>query len=221
MSRQIICAALVALLTTVAHAQSIESQGTEVLYVTDQLRLSLYSQADSQSSVIQLLSSGDKLNVEEIAGPYAKVTSPTGKQGWVKRGFLVSDPTSNLLLKQVTKDNELLKEELDKLKNSKIVLDQYEADMDDMSAKITGLEQENAGAEQKITELEQTIQQNFIEEQKLREGKPALESILKIAQIYWQYIALALLIILLIGYLLGTKITEASVKRKFQGIKVW
>jgi len=221
MSRQIICAALAALLTTMANAQSIESQGTEIMYVTDQLRLSLYAQADSQSSVIELLSSGDKLEIEEVAGPYAKVTSPEGNRGWVKRGFLVSDPTSNLLLEQATSDNELLKEELGKLKNSKIVLDQYESDMDDMSAKITGLEQQKAGAEQKITELEQTAQQKLIEEQKLREGKPALESLLKIAQVYWHYIALTLVLILLIGYLLGTKITEASIKRKFQGIKVW
>ena len=221
MSRQIICAALLAFLTTVTNAQNIESQGAEILYVTDQLRLSLYAQPDSESNVIELLSSGDKLMVEEIAGPYAKVTSPDGNLGWVKRGFLVSDPTSNLLLEQVSKENELLKEELGKLNNSKVVLDQYEADMDDMSARITGLEQEKVGAEQKISELEQAIEQKRLDEQKSREGKPALESIIKMARIYWLYIALALLVVLLIGYLLGTKITEASVRRKFQGIKVW
>ena len=217
MIRQTISAALVALLMTAAQAQNIESIGTEVLYVTDQLRLSLYAQADSQSNVIQLLSSGDKLVVEEIAGPYAKVTTPSGNSGWVKRGFLVSNPTSNLLLKEALQDNALQKEKLEKLNNSKIVIDQYEADMDKMNSKIELLEREKETAEEMVASLKQEIQ---IEMEK-QKNKPALLTLINIGEVYWQYIGLLTLLIVLLSYLIGRKVTETRIKRKFHGIKVW
>ena len=217
MIRQFFCATLVALLISVAQAQTIESEGTDVRYVTDQLRLSLYAQADSQSNVVQLLSSGDKLIVKEVAGPYAKVTTSAGKIGWVKRGFLVSDPTSNILLKEVSQDNALLKEELEKLNTSKIVLDQYEVDMDEMSAKIDVLEQYKNTADEMIASLKQEIQMELEKEK----SKPALPALIKIGKAYWQYIALLALLIILLSYQIGRKVTEANIKRKFQGIKVW
>ena len=217
MIRQFFCATLVALLISVAQAQTIESEGTDVRYVTDQLRLSLYAQADSQSNVVQLLSSGDKLIVKEVAGPYAKVTTSAGKIGWVKRGFLVSDPTSNILLKEVSQDNALLKEELEKLNTSKIVLDQYEVDMDEMSAKIDVLEQYKNTADEMIASLKQEIQIELEKEK----SKPALPALIKIGKAYWQYIALLALLIILLSYQIGRKVTEANIKRKFQGIKVW
>ena len=68
--------------------------------LADQLRLSLYANPDAQSQVLKLLQSGDLLEIEEISGPYALVTAPGGTRGWVKRGFLVTKPTSNILLRQ-------------------------------------------------------------------------------------------------------------------------
>ena len=216
MNRKVFAIILAVILTNVAQAQDSDSE-TEERYVTDQLRLSLYEQADSQSKVIQLLGSGDRLIVQEIAGPYAKVTTPAGNRGWVKRGFLVSEPTAGLLLEEFEKKNELLKQELEKLNDSKVVLDQYEKDMDAMSDKIANLESEKQNAEQTIIDLEAAA------EEKLRREKarPALASLIKIGTVYWQYIALVILIIIFVGYFIGKQITEASVKKKFHGIKVW
>ena len=64
-------------------------------WVTDRLRLSLYTNADAQSQIIRYLSSGDLLQIEQISGAYAFVTAPDGTKGWVKRGFLVTEPTSH------------------------------------------------------------------------------------------------------------------------------
>jgi len=218
MIRQIICATFVALMVvSAAQAQSIESQGRDVQYVTDQLRLSLYAQADSQSNVIQLLSSGDKLIVAEVAGPYAKVTTAAGNIGWVKRGFLVTDPTANILLKEVSQDNELLKEELEKLNNSKIVLDQYETDMDEMSAKIELMSQDKVATDELIVSLKQKLQLEMEKDK----NKPVLPQLIKFGKAYWQYIGLLALVIILLSYLTGRKVTEANIKRKFHGIKVW
>ena len=216
MSRKIFASLLAVILISTVQAQESGSDA-QVRYVTDQLRLSLYEQADSQSNVIQLLGSGDKLVVEEIAGPYAKVKTPAGNRGWVKRGFLVSDPTASLLLAEFEQKNELLKQELEKLNDSKVVLDQYEKDMDAMSEKIAGLESEKQNAEQAIVALNETAEVKLRQEK----AKPALASLIKIGTVYWQYIGLAILFILIIGFIIGKQITEASVKKKFQGIKVW
>lgn len=216
MSRQIIYAGLVFLTSISAIAQQDDSEKT-VLYVTDQLRLSLYEQADAQSKVISYLSSGDRLVVEEVAGPYAKVTVPSGKRGWVKRGFLLSEPTANLLLKDMTETNNLLKKEMEKLNNSKVILNQYEKDMDAMGSKIEALEQQKISAEATINELEQAAEEKI----RAEKARPALASLKKIAISYWHYIALTVLSILLFGFLVGKSSAERAIKRKFQGIKVW
>ncbi len=214
MSRKIFASLLAVILVGAVQAQESD---TQVRYVTDQLRLSLYEQADSQSNVIQLLGSGDKLVIEEIAGPYAKVTTPAGNRGWVKRGFLVSEPTASLLLDDFEQKNELLQNELEKLNDSKVVLDQYEKDMDAMSEKLAGLESEKQDAVQTIVALNQAAEEKLRQEK----AKPALASLIKIGTIYWQYISLVILFILIIGFIIGKQITEASVKKKFHGIKGW
>ncbi len=219
MSKYLIFAVLVSLLPVSVNAQVIDDEKT-VLFVTDQLRLSLYEQADAQSKIILYLNSGDKLIVEEVAGPYARVESPSGKIGWVKRGFLLPNPTSNLLLAEATQAKELLKIELEKLNNSKVVLDQYESDMNDMSSQIENLKQEKQALEVTIASLKQAAEEKKQAEQ-VEKARPALLFLKKTAITYWQYIAALVAVVLLFGVLLGKSITQRAIKRKFHGIKVW
>ena len=204
------------LLPAVNYAQEEESEKT-ILYVTDMLRLSLYSRPDDSSNVLEYLNSGDRLVVEEAAGPYARVTIPSGKQGWVKRGFLLEEPTANIKLEQMTETNELLREELEKLNNSKVVLDQYEQDMDSMAQQIETLEQQKLAAEDTVTSLREAAEKREIAEKQ----SPQLALVKKIAINYWQYLGGAALIMLLVGFLIGKKSTESAIRRKFHGIKVW
>jgi SH3 domain protein len=154
---------LIILVTVIAgwipsvQAQSLDSIAADpdqvVMYVTDQLRLSLYEQADSSSRVIKLLSSGDRLVIHETAGPYAFVSISSDRKGWVKKGFLVSNPTSNILLAALKEKNEALDARLQKLSNSGIVVNQYEKDMDVMSADLIKSDNALIEAEQTITTL--------------------------------------------------------------------
>lgn len=204
------------LMSLPVNAQVEESEKT-VLYVTDQLRLSLYSEANERSNVLLYLTSGDRLVVEEVSGPYAKVTAPSGRLGWVKRGFLVSEPTAVTQLAAMIETNEVLKQELEKLNNSKIVIDQYEQDMDSMSAQIEALKIENEAAED-------TIKQLSIAAEELKQAEkqqPTLNVVKKIAIGYWQYLAGAAAFILILGFLFGKSITESAVRKKFHGVKVW
>ncbi len=194
-----------------------EEGSSDVRYITDQLRLSLYKKADSDSKVIETLGSGDKLTVEETEGRYAKVVTAAGNRGWVKSGYLVLEPTAGILVEDLEQKNDLLKLELERLNDSKVVIDQYETDMDSMSQTIEGLKAEKLLVEQTIAELEQQAQAKQREEQ----SQPALSALIKSGSVYWHYVAMAVLSLILIGILVGKRITETTIKKKFHGIKVW
>ena len=64
-----------------------ETDEVEMLYSIDELRLSLYVEADQKSKVYQYLTSGEKLKVMEKPGQYVLVVTKNGKKSWVKHGF--------------------------------------------------------------------------------------------------------------------------------------
>ncbi len=192
-------------------------------YVTDQLRLSLYANPDAQSQVLKLLQSGDLLEIEEISGPYALVTAPGGTRGWVKRGFLVTKPTSNLLLREEQEKTEALEAEIEKLSNSKVIIDQYEKDMDKLVDKIDELETSNQQANETITALRGEVDEKQRElERKLQDtAPPAHEALRDTFLLYWQFIVPLIILIVVLTFLVSKAIVEARIKSKFHGIKVW
>jgi len=225
---------MIALLTPLSlQAQEVEAEAVvseeeirDILYVTDRLRLSVYPQANSKSGSLQLLNSGDKLAILQISGNYALVITPNGKQGWVKRGFLVPEPTASLLLVEEKKKNAQLSEEIEKLGNSKLVIDQYEKDMDALTENIQALKIENDQASNTITELKQAAQ----EKTEIQAAKDALLDsnealpmmVLKTTAIsYWQYLVPIAVLFILAGFLIGKLFTESRIRRRFHGIKIW
>lgn len=192
------------------------------LYVTDQLRLSLYQQADAQSQILQYLSSGDLLIVEQLQGAYAFVTTPDGSRGWVKRGFLVSKPTATLLLSQEREKTAALEAEIEKLSNSKLVIDQYEKDMNALSEQMQSLQQEHESANETIESLQQEIEARQRElELRDQNRAPVFEVLWQTLQKYWQTIVPIVLGIILISFVISKAIVESRIKKKFHGIKIW
>ena len=203
-------------------AQEASDQDKDKLYITDQLRLSLYEKASSQSKVIKLLESGDLLVIDELSGAYAFVTAPGGVKGWVKRGFLVSTPTSNLLLRDEQQKTEQLTAEIEKLGNSKVVIAQYEQDMDKLVVKIDQLETEKQQATESIAELQQQVEARQREiDRRESDSTPALLVLQDTFSRYWQWIMPMIALIILLTFLASKAIVEARIKSKFHGIKIW
>jgi SH3 domain protein len=209
-------------------AQEIGNQDKDLLYVTDQLRLSLYEKASSQSRVIKLLSSGDQLAVEELSGAYALVTTPDGNKGWVKRGFLLTTPTASILLEQEQAKTRDLESEIEKLGNSKMVIDQYEKDMDLMTEKINNLMLKNERTAATVVALELELVQKQEMDDKLADLEPMEESeqppaeiLWQTALVYWKIIVPLLLGIMLFTFIVSKSIVETRIKNKFHGIKIW
>jgi len=206
--------------------EEVNGESRDIWYVTDQLRLSVYPQASDKSRSLQVLSSGDKLAIIQISGNYALVVTPNGKQGWVKRGFLVPEPTASLLLNQEKLENQVLNQEIEKLANSKMVIDQYEVDMDAMSENFLALEAKNEQFQQTIAELEQASQLKAGMEAAIAasfESNMALpiKALLTTAMTYWQYIIPLIVLFLLVGFLTGKWFIEARIRKRFHGIKIW
>jgi len=234
MTKKFLLVIMMVLLTPLAlQAQEAEAEAVvseeeirDILYVTDRLRLSVYPQADSKSGTLQLLNSGDKLSILQISGNYALAITPNGKQGWVKRGFLVSEPTATLLLVEEKKKNEQLSADIEKLGNSKLVIDQYEKDMDVLTENLQALKIENDQASNTITELNQAAQEKAeIQAAKdaLLESNVALPMIVLMttATSFWQYLVPVAVLFILAGFLIGKLLTESRIRRRFHGIKIW
>lgn len=221
MIKYILTGLLTLLISFAALAQDTDEK--QRLYVTDKLRLSLYREAGGRGGTIELLASGDKLIIEEVNGPYALVTSPSGKLGWVKRGFLVLEPTSNLMLEEEKEITKSLEQEIEKLKNSKVIIDQYEKDLNAMNDKLQISISARGKAESTIQMLEQTVEESMKKIEVLSESdaRPSEELLRALAATYWKYLAAIGLFIVLTGFFIGKLMAEAKVKKKFHGIKVW
>jgi hypothetical protein len=205
-----------------AFAQDSTNTEKDKQYVTDQLRLSLYQDANSKSKVLKLLQSGDALLIDEIRGPYALVTAPNGTRGWVKRGFLVTSPTSNLLLRDEREKNASLFDEIEKLSNSKTIVDAYEKDMDEMTAGMERLRIEKQQAEDTIDRLQQDVLDKQLEiDQKSDNHEPTVQILWETLRQYWKIIVPALLALLLLCFLISKKLVETRIKARFHGIKIW
>ncbi len=203
-------------------AQETSDPDKDRQYVTDQLRLSLYSQANSSSQVIKLLQSGDLLEIEQIQGPYAYVSTSDGTKGWVKRGFLTVKPTFNRLYSEEQQKTESLTAEIEKLGNSKAVIDQYEKDMDKLVEKIDGLETEKQKATESIAELEEEVEAKQLEiDRKDDDSAPAMLVLRDIFLRYWEIIVPIIIAIIFLSFLVSKVVIEARIKSKFHGIKIW
>lgn len=221
MIKYILTGLLTLLISLAALAQDTDEK--QRLYVTDKLRLSLYREAGGRGGTIELLASGDKLIIEEVNGSYALVTSPSGKLGWVKRGFLVLEPTSNLMLEEEKEITKSLEREIEKLKNSKVIIDQYEKDLNAMNDKLQNSISARGKAESTIQMLELTVEESMkkIEVLSDSDARPSEELLRALAATYWKYLAAIGIFIVLTGFFIGKLMAEAKVKKKFHGIKVW
>ena len=219
MFKSLICRVLIIVLPAVVLAQDGD---TDRQWVTDKLRLSLYREANDKSQVIKYLSSGDALDVEQISGAYALVTAPDGNKGWVKRGFLEDTPTSSLLLAAEQEKSRALQEEIDRLANSKIVLDQYEQDMDAMVAQIQTLQQNNETATSSIAQLRDEIEErDRALQMRGSDNGLTLDVLSEAARHYWGNIAAVVLGLLLVVVVITKFLVEHRIRKRFHGIKIW
>jgi SH3 domain protein len=200
-----------------AQAQEVQ----EVKYVTDKLRLSLYKSSNSNSGTIKLLTSGDELQLLERSGNYSKVKTSEGLIGWVKTGFLVSEPTASFQLIEEKKKNEILVNQINQYSDTKRLVADYENTISLMKSDEDKMATEIEELQQKLQQTEETNKQLETQYEDVKQGKIGILEIIEIVKEYWYVIAGIVVIFLISGFFIGKRMIESQVKRRFQGMKVW
>ena len=188
---------LVALLPLLAAA--------ETAYVTDNLRLRLYTDADL-TSVVDTLVSGDEFEVLSRNAQTALVELPDGRQGYVSAAYIVYEKPAKLIVSESQAEQERLTTELEEMKASfaepaALVerLNQEAADLagqlDTANTRADGLEADNASLRKR--------------QERYRHSLP------------YTWVGGAIVICLVAGFIGGLWWTDAQNRRRHGGIRVY
>lgn len=90
----------------------------ETVYVTDMLQLELYETMQMTGRPLKRLKSGDRMEVLQREGRYARVRLDTGDTGWVKSLYLVEDEPSRAQLTKVENDFAAARQRIENLEGS-------------------------------------------------------------------------------------------------------
>lgn len=175
----------------------------ETAYVTDELRLGLYAGEGASGERLKLLTSGDRLEVHERQGHFARVTTDDGVTGWVKAGFIVDDKPAALIVAETEAEKQQLQGQIDALRT------EY-ADVDAVHARLKeSLEQANTTINSLETELAayRGTDRNLV--QRLLDD-PVLLGLL----------GGGVLLALLVGLVLGRRRHERRLRERFGGLSL-
>ncbi|MFQ5633844.1 MAG: TIGR04211 family SH3 domain-containing protein [Gammaproteobacteria bacterium] len=113
-------------------------------YVTDQLRLGVHAAPDTSDRSFANISSGDRVDILEESQYYALVRLADGREGWVKKNYLLAEKPAVLIVAEMEKARDDAIAELATLKSS---LAERESRVSEIEQKIRDRE-EQARAEQ-------------------------------------------------------------------------
>lgn len=114
-------------------------------YVSDRLQITVRTGPSTDNRVIEMISSGDIVTVlEENSDGWARVKTPTGKDGWVLKRFLMDETPAAVRIREIDPQGKNAVQRLEELKR-----DSTEA------RRLQGLAESRAArAEEALTQLQ-------------------------------------------------------------------
>lgn len=191
----------------------------EFAYVTDSLKLRLYSQASDTSEVLLSIESGDSVEILEIQSAFSKIVTNDGSVGWVKSAFLVEEPPEKLLYYSVSEQNRQLKEEVEALKNTTPI---ETASIDsDQSEQIAQLQVSLNEQQELNLKLQQQLENTDtnLEVAELAPVQTMQTALFSEEKSNLTYLAIAIGL-LFAGLLLGLKIARWRMRRRLHGFSL-
>ena len=191
------CLGLLTLLPIIAAA--------ETAYVTDNLRLRMYSDA-SLTSVIETLQSGDAFEVLSRNSQTALVELPDGRQGYVSAGYIVYDPPAKLIVNEAQAEVERVTAELEALQAA---FAEPQALVDQLQAEASSLQADFEAATAQVAELEESNESLVAKQARYRYSLP------------YTWVGGAIIIALISGILLGQWWDDRQSRKRHGGIRVY
>jgi SH3 domain protein len=178
----------------------------ETAYVTDNLRLGLYEAEDTSGRPMQMLESGQAMEVLSRDRNYANVQLPDATEGWVKTAYLVDDKPAKLIVAEITAERDALLAELEETKQAFAApAATIEALRNDALAFDTQLAESNS----RVSALEE-------ENASIRGLKEQYKGSLPLS-----WVAIAIGVCLIAGILFGTWWVDRQSRQRHGGIRIY
>jgi SH3 domain protein len=128
----------------------------ESIYVTDMLRLDMYPTEEMTGPSMRKLKSGDRMDLLERKGRYARVRIDGGQEGWVKSLYLVEEEPARTRVNKLEQTNVSLEATVKKLRSQ---LAGEQAAVAEIKQKQSGSAELTAATEQEVVSLrEQNVE---------------------------------------------------------------
>jgi len=178
----------------------------ETAYVTDILRLGQHQAQDTSDRAFRMLVSGTELEVLERVTNFARVRAPDGREGWVKSNYLVDEKPSRLRVAELEAQMEAWNEKLTVAEEARQKAEQaYEKLTSDIAAS------ENSSVAVQV-KLQQLTEEN-------NRYRSRLDTFRGSVPLSWA--AVALLVMLGVGFLAGLWWIDFQSRRRHGGFRVY
>lgn len=195
----------------------------EIAYVTDSLKLRLYSQPNDTSNVLLTLESGDSVELLETQNGFSRVITFDGSKGWVKSAFLVTEPPAKLLYYSVSEQNKELQTKIEALHDQALNSSTESSKADRMQIKKlqTALAKEQEVNQKLQEQIADTRHTQVFKEAKTSPSFQNENNKLAAVLVYKEWIILGLAaVLLLLGFLFGIKISAWRMRKRLHGFRL-
>ena len=178
----------------------------ETGYVTDNLRLGLHQTADTRDKAFRTLESGQMVEILSRDRNYAHVQLPDGVQGYLKAAYLVFEKPAKLIVAETQAENDKLIQELADTKQA----------FAGPAATIDALENEVVRNKTELNESTSKVEELTRENEKFRRRHSGYKYSMP-----FTWVAGALGVCLLAGFLLGLWLVDHRSRRRHGGIRIY
>jgi SH3 domain protein len=177
----------------------------ETAYVTDNLRLGLHQAVDTSDRAFRTLQSGQAVEILTRDRNYAHVQLPDGVLGYVKVNYLVYEKPAKLIVTETQVANEKLAQELEDTKRA----------FAGPAATIDSLESNVARQKAALAENDSKLQELIQENNRFRRRQSGYKYSMP-----FPWVASALGVCLLAGFLLGIWVVDYRSRKRHGGIRI-
>ncbi len=177
----------------------------ETAYVTDNLRLGLHQAVDTSDRAFRTLESGQAVEILTRDRNYAHVQLPDGVLGYVKVNYLVYEKPAKLIVTETQVENEKLAQELEDTKRA----------FAGPAATIDSLESNVARQKAALAESDSKLQELIQENNRFRRRQSGYKYSMP-----FPWVASALGVCLLAGFLLGIWVVDYRSRKRHGGIRI-
>jgi len=177
----------------------------ETAYVTDNLRLGLHQAVDTSDRAFRTLESGQAVEILTRDRNYAHVQLPDGVLGYVKVNYLVYEKPAKLIVTETQLENEKLAQQLEDTKRA----------FAGPAATIDSLESNVARQKAALAESDSKLQELIQENNKFRRRQSGYKYSMP-----FPWVASALGVCLLAGFLLGIWVVDYRSRKRHGGIRI-